>query len=228
MGRARCSYFTTVGTIAFEKWQPVLPEYSVMASIVRNTSEAEVVAVLCSCKWQLRGGGGVGGGGGGFCGGGARGGDRSAFGARQIPGYIPGRHVTREKYNVAKTLSDVNFLWKKERVCLLVGSSRASTTPIYSPVSSSTSIYSTGSSSTPIYSPGSSTSPRYSPRALTPQSYSPKTSKNAECSNCKHLLDKIMVLEATVDMYVYPKQHIVNFAALIHEVYNNMRKLDYE
>ncbi|GJZ70550.1 hypothetical protein Tco_0634100 [Tanacetum coccineum] len=96
----------------------------------------------------------------------------------------------------------------EERVRLLVGSPGASTTPIYSP----------GSSSTPIYSPGSST----------PQSYSPRTSRNAQCSNCKHLLDKITVLEATVDMYMHPEQHTVNSAALFHEVYNNMGKLDLE
>nr|GEX59723.1 integrase, catalytic core [Tanacetum cinerariifolium] len=83
---------------------------------------------------------------------------------------------------------------REERVRLLVGSSGASTTPIYSP----------GSSSTPIYSPGSSTPPRYSPRASTPQSYSPGTSNNAECSNCKHLLGKITVLEATVEMLHTP------------------------
>ncbi|GKC38889.1 hypothetical protein Tco_1051273 [Tanacetum coccineum] len=95
---------------------------------------------------------------------------------------------------------------REEQVRLLVGSPRASKTPIYSP----------GSSSTPIYSPGSSTPPRYSPR----------TSRNAECSNCKHLLDKITVLEATVDMYMHPEQHTVNSAALFHEVYNNIGKLD--
>ncbi|GJS29398.1 hypothetical protein Tco_0490018 [Tanacetum coccineum] len=106
----------------------------------------------------------------------------------------------------------------EERVRLLVGSPRASTTPIYS----------SGSSLTPIYSPGSSTPPRYSLGALTPQSYSPGTSRNAECSNCKHLLDKITVLEATVDMYMHPEQHTVNSAALFHEVYNNMGKLDLE
>ncbi|GJW50489.1 hypothetical protein Tco_0091840 [Tanacetum coccineum] len=110
------------------------------------------------------------------------------------------------------------FLWKEEQVRLLVGSPGASTTPIYSP----------GSSSTPIYSPGSSTPPRYSPRASTPQSYSPGTLRNAECSNYKHLLDKITVLEATVDMYMHPEQHTVNTAALFHEVYNNIGKLDLE
>ncbi|GJU32797.1 hypothetical protein Tco_1176386 [Tanacetum coccineum] len=102
----------------------------------------------------------------------------------------------------------------EERVRLLVGSPGASTTPIYSPGSSSTPIYSSGSSSTPIYSPGSSSTPIYS--------------RNAECSNCKHLLDKITVLEATVDMYMHPEQHTVNSAALFHEVYNNMGKLDLE
>nr|GFC53614.1 hypothetical protein [Tanacetum cinerariifolium] len=110
------------------------------------------------------------------------------------------------------------FLWKEERVRLLVGSPGASTTPVYSP----------GSSSTSIYSPGSLTPPRYSPGVSTPQSYSMGTSKNAECSNCKHLFDKITVLEATVDMYRHPEQHTVNSAALFNEVYSNMRKLDLE
>nr|GEU73719.1 hypothetical protein [Tanacetum cinerariifolium] len=82
-----------------------------------------------------------------------------------------------------------------------------------------------GSSSTPIYSSGSSTPPRYSPRASTAQSYSSGTSRNADCSNCKHLLGKITVLEATVEMYMHPEQHTVNSAALFHEVYNNLRKL---
>nr|GEX51612.1 RNA-directed DNA polymerase, eukaryota [Tanacetum cinerariifolium] len=100
------------------------------------------------------------------------------------------------------------LLWKEERVLLLVGSPGASTTLIYS----------SGSSSTPIYSPGSSTPPRYSPVASTPQSYSLGTSRNAECSNCKHLLDKITVLEEMVDMYMHPEQHTVNSAALFHEV----------
>ncbi|GJV50433.1 hypothetical protein Tco_1440645 [Tanacetum coccineum] len=105
-------------------------------------------------------------------------------------------------------------LWKEERVCLLVGSPRASTTPIYSPGSSSTPIYSPGFLSTPIYSPGSSSTPIYL--------------RNAECSNCKHLPDKITVLEATMDMYMHLEQHTVNSAALFHEVYNNMGKLNLE
>ncbi|GKC67912.1 hypothetical protein Tco_1100510 [Tanacetum coccineum] len=96
----------------------------------------------------------------------------------------------------------------EERVRLLVGSPGASTTPIYSPGSSSTLIY--------------------SPRSSTPQSCSPRTSRNAEFSNCKHLLGKITVLEATVNMYMHLEQHTVNSAALFHEVYNNMGKLDLE
>nr|GEU65934.1 hypothetical protein [Tanacetum cinerariifolium] len=112
----------------------------------------------------------------------------------------------------------VRMLVCEERVRLLVGSPGASTTLIYFQ----------RSSSTPIYSPESSTPPRYSPGGSTPQSFSLGTSRNAECSNCKHLLDKITVLEATVDMYMHPEQHTVNSAALFHEVYNNMRKLDLE
>nr|GEZ30495.1 hypothetical protein [Tanacetum cinerariifolium] len=107
---------------------------------------------------------------------------------------------------------------REERVRLLVGSPGASTIPVYSP----------GSSSTSIYSPRSLTPPRYSPGASTPQSYSMGTSRNAECSNCKHWLDKITVLEATMDIYMHLEQHTVNSAALFHEVYNNMGKLDFE
>nr|GFC09960.1 hypothetical protein [Tanacetum cinerariifolium] len=128
--------------------------------------------------------------------------------------------VLRESYKskTRDTFGCKFFLWKEERVRLLVGSSGASTTPVYSP----------GSSSTLIYSSGSLTPPCYSPGASTPQSYSMGTSRNAECSNCKHLLDKITVLEATVDMYMHPEQHTVNSTALFHEVYCNMGKLDLE
>ncbi|GJY50755.1 hypothetical protein Tco_0441602 [Tanacetum coccineum] len=75
-----------------------------------------------------------------------------------------------------------------------------------------------GSSLTPIYSPGTST----------PQSYSPRSSRNVECSNYKHLFDKITVLEVKVKMYLKPEQHTVNSAALLHEVYNDIGKLDLE
>ncbi|GKB72419.1 hypothetical protein Tco_0933831 [Tanacetum coccineum] len=54
------------------------------------------------------------------------------------------------------------------------------------------------------------------------------SSRNAECSNCKHLRGKISVLKATMDMHMHPEQHIVNSAALLHEVLNEMEKLDLE
>ncbi|GJZ40103.1 hypothetical protein Tco_0586666 [Tanacetum coccineum] len=85
-----------------------------------------------------------------------------------------------------------------------------------------------GASSSPSYSPGLSTPPSYSPGSSTPQSHSLGSSRNVECSNCKHLLDKITVLKATVKMYMHPEQHTVNSAALLHEVYNDMGKLDLE
>ncbi|GJV95341.1 hypothetical protein Tco_1546918 [Tanacetum coccineum] len=104
----------------------------------------------------------------------------------------------------------------------------ASTTPIHSPGSSSTPIYSPGASTTPIYSPGASTTPIYSPGSSSTLIYSPGALRNAECSNCKHLLDKITVLEAMLEMYKNPEQHTLNSAALLHEVYNDMGKLDLE
>ncbi|GKE59830.1 hypothetical protein Tco_1510197, partial [Tanacetum coccineum] len=79
-----------------------------------------------------------------------------------------------------KTLSDVNFFYEKrnESVYWLVLLELQRLQFILF-----------GSSSTLIYSPGSSTPPRYSSGA--------STSRNAKCSNCKYLLDKITVLEAT-------------------------------
>ncbi|GKB10714.1 hypothetical protein Tco_0844637 [Tanacetum coccineum] len=57
-------------------------------------------------------------------------------------------------------------------------------------------------------------------------SYSPGPSRNAECSNCKLLLGKIKLLEVTVEMHMHPEQHTLNSTALLHEVYNDMGKLD--
>ncbi|GKA03845.1 hypothetical protein Tco_0676626 [Tanacetum coccineum] len=87
---------------------------------------------------------------------------------------------------------------------------------------------SSGASMTPSYSLGPSTPPSYSSGPSTPQSYSPGPSINAKCSNCKLLLRKIKVLEATMEMYMHPEQHILNSTALLHEVYNDMRKLGLE
>nr|GEV75127.1 hypothetical protein [Tanacetum cinerariifolium] len=90
------------------------------------------------------------------------------------------------------------YVWLEERVRLLVSSP--------------------GASSTPSYSPGPSTPPSYSPGPSTPQSYSPGPLRNTECSNCKHLLEMITVLEATVEMYMHSEQHTLNSAALLHEL----------
>ncbi|GJW57664.1 hypothetical protein Tco_0104395 [Tanacetum coccineum] len=77
-----------------------------------------------------------------------------------------------------------------KQVRVLVGSPEHQRLSSYSPGSSSTRIYFPGASTTLIYSLGSSSTPIYSPGA----------SRDAECSNCKHLLDKITVLEAMVEM----------------------------
>nr|GEU36369.1 hypothetical protein [Tanacetum cinerariifolium] len=83
--------------------------------------------------------------------------------------------------------------------------------------------------STPLrYSSRPSTPPSYSSRPSTPPNYSSGSSRNAEYSNCKHLCRKISVLKATMDMHMHPKQHTVNLVALLHEVLNEMEKLDLE
>nr|GEW43132.1 hypothetical protein [Tanacetum cinerariifolium] len=123
-------------------------------------------------------------------------------------------------------------LWKEERVRLVLSSSGSSSTTSYSSEASSPNSYSSRSTTPQNHQSGtsirSSTPPRYSLGASTPQSYSLGPSRNAECSNCKHLLGKITVLEATVEMYMHPGQHTLNLAALLHEVYNDMRKLSLE
>ncbi|GJY27577.1 hypothetical protein Tco_0403344 [Tanacetum coccineum] len=75
---------------------------------------------------------------------------------------------------------------------------------------------------------GPSTPPSYSSGPSTPTNYSLGSSRNRECSNCKHLRGKISVLKATMEMHMHPEQHTVNSAALFHEVLNEMEKLDLE
>ncbi|GJT64365.1 hypothetical protein Tco_1015845 [Tanacetum coccineum] len=87
---------------------------------------------------------------------------------------------------------------------------------------------SAGPSTPQSYSSGPSIPPSYSSGPSTPPNYSPGSSRNAECSNCKHLRGKISVLKATMDMHMHPEQHTVNSAALLHEVLNEMKKLDLE
>ncbi|GKE18032.1 hypothetical protein Tco_1425609, partial [Tanacetum coccineum] len=84
---------------------------------------------------------------------------------------------------------------------------------------------SAGPSTPPSYSSGPSTPPSYSSR---PTNYSLGSSRNGECSNCKHLRGKISILKATLNMHMHPEQHTVNSAALLHEVLNEMEKLDLE
>nr|GEZ04258.1 hypothetical protein [Tanacetum cinerariifolium] len=97
------------------------------------------------------------------------------------------------------------LLWKETRLRQLMSSPGAP---------------SAGPSILPNYSSGPSTPPSYSLGPSTPPNYSSKSSKNAECSNCKHLRGKISVLKATINMH--PKQHTANSAALLHEVLNDM------
>nr|GEW35525.1 hypothetical protein [Tanacetum cinerariifolium] len=112
-----------------------------------------------------------------------------------------------------RNILDVDFLWKETRLRQLMSSPRAS----YA-----------GPSTSPSYSSGPSTPPSYSSGPLTPQNYSSGSSRNAECSNCKHLSGKISVLKETMNMHMHPEQHTINSAALLHEVLNEMLKHDLE
>ncbi|GKC22593.1 reverse transcriptase domain-containing protein, partial [Tanacetum coccineum] len=110
------------------------------------------------------------------------------------------------------------FLWKEIRLRELMSSLGAP----------STSSYSAGHSTHPSNTSGPSTPPTYSSGPSTPTNYSLGSSRNRECSNCKHLRGKISVLKATMEMHMHPEQHTVNSAALFHEVLNEMEKLDLE
>ncbi|GKE13085.1 hypothetical protein Tco_1416636 [Tanacetum coccineum] len=105
------------------------------------------------------------------------------------------------------------FLWKETRLRQLMSYLEAPSAGPSTPLS---------------YSSGPLTPLSYSSGPSTPPNYSPGSSRNAECSNCKHLRGKISVLKATLDMHMHPKQHTVNSAALLHEVLNEMEKLDLE
>ncbi|GJW95884.1 hypothetical protein Tco_0175556 [Tanacetum coccineum] len=96
------------------------------------------------------------------------------------------------------------ILWKEERIRLLMSSPGSSTTPSYS---------------SELSSPNS-----YSSRNTTPQNHHSGTSISEGCSNCKHLLGKIKILEAAVKMHMHPEQHTRNSTALVHELYNDMDK----
>nr|GEX88569.1 hypothetical protein [Tanacetum cinerariifolium] len=100
------------------------------------------------------------------------------------------------------------FLWKEERVGLLINSPGGSSTTTFSQATSSSLSLSPTPSTTPIYYRGSST--------------------NTECSNCKHLLRRIKVLQATLEMYRHPEQHTLNSATLLHDLNNDIEKLGLE
>nr|GEV57384.1 hypothetical protein [Tanacetum cinerariifolium] len=91
---------------------------------------------------------------------------------------------------------------------------------------SSPGALSVGPSTPPSHSSGPSIPPSYSSGLSTPPNNSSRSSRNAECSNCKHFRGKISALKATMNMHMHPEQHTVNSAALLHEVLNEMEKLD--
>ncbi|GJR50202.1 hypothetical protein Tco_1400723 [Tanacetum coccineum] len=88
-------------------------------------------------------------------------------------------------------------------------------------------ISSSSRSSTPLSSyPGPSTRPSYSPG---------KNLGKAKCSNCKFFAEKIKTLEAKIkilegalEMEWHPEKHILESAAILHELYNDMGKLGLE
>nr|GEZ81476.1 hypothetical protein [Tanacetum cinerariifolium] len=112
-----------------------------------------------------------------------------------------------------RNILDVDFLWKETRIRQLMSSPGA---------------LSVGPSTPPSHSSGPSIPPSYSSGLSTPPNYSSRSSRNAECSNCKHLRGKISALKATMNMHMHPEQHIVNSAALLQKVLNEMEKLDLE
>nr|GEZ03340.1 hypothetical protein [Tanacetum cinerariifolium] len=89
-------------------------------------------------------------------------------------------------------------------------------------------LSSSGSSSTISYSSETSSPNSYSLGSTTPQNHQSGTSISGGCSNCTHLLGKIKVLEAAVEMHMHPEQHTRNSTALLHELYNDMDNLGLE
>ncbi|GJW87469.1 F-box domain containing protein [Tanacetum coccineum] len=100
------------------------------------------------------------------------------------------------------------ILWKEERVRLLISSLGSSSTASYYSEPSSPNSYSSGTT--------------------TPQNHYSGTSISGGCSNYKHLLAMIKVLETAVEMHMHPKQHTRNSTALLHELYNDMDNLGLE
>nr|GEZ37551.1 hypothetical protein [Tanacetum cinerariifolium] len=85
-----------------------------------------------------------------------------------------------------------------------------------------------GGHSTTTFSQATSTSPSSSPTPSTTLIYYGGSSTNTECSSSKHLLGRIKVLQATLEMYRHPEQHTLNSATLLHDLNNDMEKLGLE
>nr|GFA10933.1 hypothetical protein [Tanacetum cinerariifolium] len=118
-----------------------------------------------------------------------------------------GKHHTHLSKKQRNEFCKDHILSKKEERDHLIAASRgASTTPSYSSGPSTTQSYSSGPSTTPSYSPGPST----------PSSDSPRPSRSAVCSNCKLLIGKIKVVEATLQMYMHLENHILDSTAQFH------------
>nr|GEW02950.1 hypothetical protein [Tanacetum cinerariifolium] len=65
----------------------------------------------------------------------------------------------------------------------------------------------------------------FSPTPSTPPNYYGGSLSNTECSNCKHLLGMIKVLQATLEMYMHPEQHTLDSTALLYDLNNDMEKI---
>ncbi|GJX21657.1 F-box domain containing protein [Tanacetum coccineum] len=115
--------------------------------------------------------------------------------------------VLRESYQ-PNTHGQLYYAWKEERIRLLMSSPGSSSTPSYSSEPSSPNSYSSGNT--------------------TPQNHHSRTSISGGCSNCKHLLGKIKIREAAVEMHMHPEQHTRYLTALVHELYNDMDNLGLE
>ncbi|GJT39614.1 putative reverse transcriptase domain-containing protein [Tanacetum coccineum] len=52
--------------------------------------------------------------------------------------------------------------------------------------------------------------------------------KNTECANCTLFIEKLQVLEATLEMYMHLEKHTMDSTALLHKLYNDMGKFSLE
>ncbi|GJY40071.1 hypothetical protein Tco_0427341 [Tanacetum coccineum] len=100
-----------------------------------------------------------------------------AFACRCAEGDVFLRQSYKPESYASETFWMWIFLWKETRLRELMSSPGAPSTPSYS----------ARHSTPPSCSSGPSTPPSYSSGPSTPTNYSLGSSRNAECSNCKHL-----------------------------------------